>query len=162
MLCPNQQRSFLAGIWTKGMIVVRSLTLAGTRIGPQLSHNMSGHTTRIAQNIECQKYLTFFEKYDAILFRHIFWYVCCVLRPMLCLDHQRLCLQLHPLTLTGTTIQTQLPHEMARHTTRIASKNECRKYFKRIDAICPPFLLISWLCIGTNALSKSTEVISGR
>ena len=48
-------------------MVVRPLTLADTRIGPQLSHNMSGHTTRTAKNIECQKYFDFFEKYDTIL-----------------------------------------------------------------------------------------------
>ena len=57
MLCPNQQRSFLAGNWTKGMIAVHLLTPTGTRIEPQLSQNMSGYTTRIAPKNECRKYL---------------------------------------------------------------------------------------------------------
>ena len=60
MLCPNQQWSFLAGNWTKEMIVVHPLTLTGTIIEPQLPHNMSGNTTRIASHIECRKYAIIF------------------------------------------------------------------------------------------------------
>ena len=65
-----------------------------------------------------------------------------------------------PLRLTDKICQPQFSNAMAGHTTKIASKIECRKYFKENNRRnSPPYFLLSWLHIARNAFFKSSVVM---
>ena len=69
----------------------------------------------------------------------------------------------HPLTLTDTRIEPQPPHNMAGHTTRIASKIQIPKIFRKTNKKRRNFstiFLLSWLRVASNALFKSLELTS--
>ena len=114
------------------MIVVHSLTITGTRNEPQLPHRMSGHTTRIASKILTVGNIKNKKKQSTQLYLAIF-----VLLGWLRIAANDL---FSPSEVTYETAPSDthryknpgaFSHEMAGHTIRFASKNECQKYFQK-------------------------------
>ena len=134
-------------------------------IQPQFPHNRVGHTIISVSGNECRNN---FEKNNAV-----FQPLCLI--SWLCSASNTFprssevisgrslnkgMTVVHLLALTCTSIEPQLPHNMTRNTTRIASKNENRNisHTKIIDVSFPPYFLLSSLRIATNTLFKSSEI----
>ena len=133
----------------------------------QVQHTMAGHAAKITLRNDSQK-----DFLDANFLLSYFcanlvasWGQCSV---KINKHHvQQVIIQggesVHPLVRTNKITQPQIPHTMARYTVKkCVEKRMPKSLFKEMRNYFVIFLLLLWLHYASNALSRSSMVISGR
>ena len=143
------------------------LTCRINGIQPQVQHTMAGHAAKIMLRNDSQK-----DFLDANFLLSYFcanlvasWGQCSVKINKHHVQH--VIIQggesMHPLVHTNKIMQPQIPHTMARYTVKkCIEKRMPKSLFKEMRNYFVIFLLLLWLHYASNALSRSSMVISGR